>query len=37
MAIDGATTIDVSGLAAGQYVVRIATDGGVTTHKLIKR
>lgn len=37
VAIDGATTIDVSGLAAGQYVVRIATDGGVTTHKLIKR
>lgn len=37
VAIDGATSIDVSGLAAGQYVVRIATDGGVTTHKLIKR
>lgn len=35
--IDGATTVDVANLAAGQYVMRIATATGVTTHKLIKR
>lgn len=35
--IDGATTVDVASLPAGQYVMRIATAAGVTTHKLLKR
>ena len=30
------TRIDVSGLAAGVYFVRIATDGGVVTKAVVK-
>ena len=28
--------VDLSGKAAGAYLLRVVTDGGITTHKLVK-